>query len=33
MPKAALAATKIDYVMKAEEMVKFLNDLHKIQQA
>ena len=33
MPKAALAATKIDYVMKAEQMVKFLNDLHKIQQS
>ncbi len=31
MPKAAMAATKIDYVMRAEEIVKFLNDLHKIK--
>jgi two-component system chemotaxis response regulator CheB len=29
MPKAAIAATKIDYVMKIEEIIKFLNDLHK----
>lgn len=33
MPKAAMASTKIDYVMKAEEMVKFLNDLHKTQNS
>lgn len=33
MPKAAMAITSIDYVMKAEEMVKFLNDLHKIQNS
>lgn len=33
MPKAAMAATSIDYVMRAEEMVKFLNDLHKIQNS
>ena len=31
MPKAALAITKIDYVMKIEQLVKFLNDLHKVQ--
>ncbi len=31
MPKAAIAATKIDYVMKVEEIIKFLNDLHKTQ--
>ncbi|HSZ24935.1 MAG TPA: chemotaxis protein CheB [Cytophagaceae bacterium] len=31
MPKAAMAATKIDYVMKVEEIIKFLNDLHKSQ--
>jgi two-component system chemotaxis response regulator CheB len=29
MPKAAMAATKIDYVMKVEEIVKFLNSIHK----
>ncbi len=29
MPKAAMAATKIDYVMKVEEIVKFLNNIHK----
>jgi two-component system chemotaxis response regulator CheB len=33
MPKAAMSATKIDYVMKAEELIKFLNDLHKIQSS
>jgi two-component system chemotaxis response regulator CheB len=33
MPKAAMAVTKIDYVMKAEELIKFLNDLHKIQSS
>ncbi len=31
MPKAAMAATKIDYVMKVEEIIKFINDLHKLQ--
>lgn len=31
MPKAAIAATKIDYVMKVEEIIKFLNDLYKAQ--
>ncbi len=31
MPKAAMAATKIDYIMKIEQLIKFLNDLHKIQ--
>jgi two-component system chemotaxis response regulator CheB len=31
MPKAAIAATKIDYVMRVEEIIKFLNDLHKAQ--
>lgn len=31
MPKAAIAITKIDYIMKIDQIVKFLNDLHKIQ--
>jgi two-component system chemotaxis response regulator CheB len=33
MPKAALAVTNIDYIMKVEEMVRFLNDLHKVQSS
>ncbi len=33
MPKAAMSVTKIDYVMKAEALIKFLNDLHKIQSS
>ncbi|MBS1951385.1 MAG: hypothetical protein OJF59_003244 [Cytophagales bacterium] len=30
MPKAALALTKIDYVLKTDEIVKFLNELDKL---
>lgn len=32
MPKAAMAATTIDYVLKVEGIIKFLNDIHKVQQ-
>ena len=33
MPKAALSITKIDYILRTEEIIKFLNDLYKQQNS
>jgi len=32
MPKAAMSVTKIDHVMKVEEIIKFLIELNKVTQ-
>ncbi len=29
MPAAAISMTKVDYILKVEQIIKFLNDLHK----